>query len=557
MTGLCRAAGRARRWLAGLALVALLGPVLPALAGPEIHVLVAGINDYAYVPRLQGPVNDAQDIAKAFEQAGAHVHLLLNAQVTKSRLRSQWLSMMQEAPAGSLLVFYYAGHSADAKDTSPHPFRPRYDYLVFSGFHKESREHPELQPDQFLTGSELRAWFVEAARFRLLAVIDSCTSSEMYRSSQADRLAVPRAMPRYTEVGPEATTPVVASTPEPHGDPKVLPNQLFISAAPHGVTVDDMAIGTEYRGALSFYFAKALRGEAPHKGRGLSIGDLFDYLNTSVHRITDDAQNIFFLMGSDLATDDLLFTPPAAAPPAAAPPASAADLPEIAVRVAPDTDPAILKQLQGVTPASPDRPALLQIDLAGHGVSNQRGERVAEADDLGTMQHVIYKWRHIVALNRLADRRSQSMHLALNPAQARQKADVPWLYKGESVGIVVSGLSADRQAAVFDLTSLGTLQLLYPLTEQDAAQPRPDGLLYVPAMADIPYGADHVIAITSDDPRAMKLFTAQLRARYGVHGNGVLSPDDGFMHLVGQLPGLQVGIQSVYTCDSVKKCAKP
>jgi hypothetical protein len=510
---------------------------------------VAGINQYVYAHSLRGAVNDAEDVADALTHAGAEVRVLRDQEVTTGRLRLEWQRMLKEAHAGSLLVFYYAGHSADAREQTADAHGERYEYLVFSGFHTNNRADPSREPDQSLTGHELRKWFQEAARFRLLTVFDSCTSGHLYRSSQAPAMGAHRTA---FDDAADALPAVAGKSPQDDG-PAVLRNQVFIAGAPPRMTVDDLLIGDRYRGALSYYFAQALRGAAPHTGMSLTITDLDDYLTTSVLRRTDDAQRIYYLKGHDLDADEPLLEPPPGAAAAAA--AATPDLPAIPVAVGTGTSRSILERLEGVIPADSGKPALLLLDLASRRVVNERGEVVAEpaTDDVTTVQHVINKWRHIVALSALADRRSQSIHLTVG--RPEETHGVPWLYKGQRVGIVVTGLTGERQVTLFDLTSTGTVELLYPVPKESHA-PDAEGTLYVSADAGSPFGADHVIAVSSEDSRDMRLFTDYLRNQFVHSGSDALTSDGELLQRVARLHGLRVGIQSLYTCVSEERCGK-
>jgi Caspase domain len=95
------------------ALFLLLGLLLPMpAAAAELYGLVIGINDYIGTDNdLEGAVNDAGDIARALDAAGAkEVVRLLDADASKDHIASAWQALVAKAKAGDTIVFSYASH---------------------------------------------------------------------------------------------------------------------------------------------------------------------------------------------------------------------------------------------------------------------------------------------------------------------------------------------------------------------------------------------------------------------------------------------------------------
>jgi hypothetical protein len=511
---------------------------------PAIYALVAGIDLYhdPEVPSLRGAVNDAKDVASALESLGAKVHLLTNDEVTARSLHAAWQAMQQEAPEGSLLIFHYAGHSADAREAPGPNYDGKYDFLLFSRFEAQVPFDPRKQPDQVVTGHQLRQWMAEAQRFRVLTVYDSCSSARLDRSARMAVLLGLRTPfagnSSYRDVLLRPAPTVVSSRDV---DPGPLPNQIFIAAAPLDHAVQEMLLDNRPRGALSYFFAKALRGEALGSGpsQGLTIRQLFDYIKRNVRQRTDQNEDPILSTLRDL--DEPLLDAKASS--AAAVDAS---LPAIAVHLLPGTEPALLEHLAGVKPVDSTALAMLQLDLGHQKILNGAGQIVVEAESSNPvmLQGVINKWRYFDALARLAEARSQAVHLGLQDDRAR------WFYQDAPVTILISGVPPHHQVAVFDLTSIGTLDFLYP----GASSPQElgsDGTLTVVSSVTKPYGADHVVVITADDPQRMKDLVAWLdTGKQSVDSQGAL------LQRISGLHDIRVGVQWLYTCASESECPR-
>ncbi len=92
------------------ALLCLLALSLPAAAQNKL-ALVLGNSDYASLPKLANPANDARLLAKQLETAGFTVSLQLDQ--TQNGMRSalsDFVGKVEKAGAGTVALFYYAGH---------------------------------------------------------------------------------------------------------------------------------------------------------------------------------------------------------------------------------------------------------------------------------------------------------------------------------------------------------------------------------------------------------------------------------------------------------------
>jgi uncharacterized caspase-like protein len=76
--------------------------------------LVIGNSDYQNAPRLANPVNDARDVAAAFERLGFSVKLLGNG--TFDAMRRALLEFAPQAQAAEIAVVFFAGHGMEIRD---------------------------------------------------------------------------------------------------------------------------------------------------------------------------------------------------------------------------------------------------------------------------------------------------------------------------------------------------------------------------------------------------------------------------------------------------------
>ncbi|MGE0769954.1 MAG: caspase family protein [Hyphomicrobiaceae bacterium] len=97
-----------RAVLAGLAtLIALLSAAATPAAAAR-HAFIVGNSNYASVPRLQNPANDAQDLAKRLEALDYRVTLGLD--LGRAGFLQRFQSFVRALRSDDVALFYYAGH---------------------------------------------------------------------------------------------------------------------------------------------------------------------------------------------------------------------------------------------------------------------------------------------------------------------------------------------------------------------------------------------------------------------------------------------------------------
>lgn len=144
-----------------LAVCLLVLPARPALA--ELRVaLVIGNADYAHVPPLENPVNDARDVAAALESLNFRV--FLGEDLSGAEMRTLFDRFVETATEADVTLLFFAGHGLQAGTRN---------YLVPTDATLESVEtflQQAIALDELLTDMErtsgIRLIFLDACRDR-------------------------------------------------------------------------------------------------------------------------------------------------------------------------------------------------------------------------------------------------------------------------------------------------------------------------------------------------------------------------------------------------------
>lgn len=227
-------------------------------------------------------------------------------------------------------------------------------------------------------------------------------------------------------------------------------------------------------------------------------------------------------------------------------------MPPLTVRLLPGTETSVLDDL--VNARAVKGPAALQLDLAHKRILNAAGQIVTESDGRNPihLQGIIDKWRYAQALGALAAAHPQEMHIDTGPNPLRTPPDPPAVYKAEQVAFVVTNVGAGRQLVVFNLSPIGTLQLLYP-PDPEAEALRGDHVA-VPAVVTSPFGVDHVVAVSAADPEGMQALTVWLAET--ANADGMLDSKGAFLDQVRALRNVRVGMLATFSCLNASNCKR-
>ncbi len=264
-----------------------LAPAAPAWAA-DIHALVVGIDKYAQGRNLEGAVNDADAIANAMRGLGAKVTLLRNGEASRDAILGGWNRIIETARPGDTLVFTYAGHGQQQPERVKGSEKKGKDQLLQLGGYIDKEGNPGQR--ERILDDEIYDLILKAStrKLRVILVIDSCHSGNMYRSLSPEA----GVNFRYGGEGqPSANDPWNGKTLPPEGP---LPeNVFFYSASQPDEKVPEIPHNGKQHGALSVAFVEALTGGAAKKGDSpfITHEELTLYLRTRVSNFGAQIQN--------------------------------------------------------------------------------------------------------------------------------------------------------------------------------------------------------------------------------------------------------------------------
>ena len=249
--------------------------------------------------QLQGARADAEDIAEALRRGGVKPAVLFDADVTRAKIVAQIDSFVAESKPGDFVLFAFAGHGMQT------PEYPRWqgidadgvnEQIALSGFSFSGDGVGEI-----IVNPEIRAWLsrLDAKGVDALVVMDSCFGGGMREvdpRTGAIRTRVLRASAdqiRAGEVQREKFAGIPMTDKEARANVELMPHVTFLAGATSRSVVPetDGLASSGPRGALSYFFARALGGKLAKDGVATRRG-LFDYLKPNIREATQNRQLI-------------------------------------------------------------------------------------------------------------------------------------------------------------------------------------------------------------------------------------------------------------------------
>jgi len=478
--------------LSGLLL--LINPVNAAL-----HALVIGIDDYHHGSDLFGAVNDAEDIAAALEQSGAAtVRILLNDDAHRDAIFSAWNTLKAQAKPGDTLLLSYAGHGSQEPERVPQQESDGLDEVLLLGNYKASAPANY----QRIVDDELRQMVLEAQDFEVVMVFDACHSGTLNRVLSREVRKLPT---RFTQYGAISNDSLPPPPSLPETQPGTLEHETYLAASLDSRQTPEIEINGQIRGALSYYFAKAVRGEADQNRDGrVSRAELRHYIQTNVRQLSEGRQEptvdfapstqhkpLFLNSRSSSPSDEIW--PVKNAPPTA---------PLRLALIGTDKAGNIVQSLQGIKLVASSTDAVLTWDVPGGQLISAMNDVVAYVSTNATpapyseVQSIIDKWTVLAPIKQLAE----GVPLAVTIKQGNR------LHRqGETLSFAIE----PRQApylTLLNLASGGEVQYLYPLADYgDDPKPSPEQEFVLDIEVSPPFGADHLLALTSTrQPQALQ-----------------------------------------------------
>jgi len=294
-----------------LVAIALLFAMPVAAHAQRTFGLVIGINDYAFVQKLDGARNDAVDISQALTRNGAaRVVTLLDQDATKANLTSAWQSLLNEAQPDDVIVLSYAGHGAQAPERNAGEERDHLDeFWVLTGFNPQNIRATWRET---VFDNELFEWVSDASRrgIHVILVSDSCHAGGMDRAVRGKVRFLDLSKDRSLSdllarmVGSDSAAP----QQQTEVNESVLPaNVTLLAATPESMPVPEVAINGQARGALSWSFARAVEGMADSNRDGvISRNELEDYVMATVRMRSESLQTPVFAPLAARAADEVM-----------------------------------------------------------------------------------------------------------------------------------------------------------------------------------------------------------------------------------------------------------
>ncbi len=479
------------RWtLPGIRLAA--APAAAFWAGAavaDIFGVVVGVDDYRHLPRLEGAVADAEDIAGALAALGAEVTLLRDAEATRARVLDAFADAARRARPGDMIVLSFAGHGVQEPEAHPGEEADGLDEtLVFAGFAPQGAASAERLRD-----NEIAGLFAQAAEgVRILFVVDACHSGTMTRALDPRGRQAQVRTARIDAIEDDALPPPPAAGPR---EPAELPGVVLIAAALDHEQVPETPIDGRMRGALSWTVARALSGEAGVDPTLWPLERFEDHVRARVRALAAGRQtpSLTYDRGPD---GPRMLVPPSAPPPSArlrpSPPSAPPPVPAVH---APGMDAGLAGMADALRPAGSAAEADLLWDVAAAEVIDMAtADVVALAETPAAVRGAAEAWRAGAALDLLAARRP--LAIALEPGGARLRI-------GDRLTLSVPR-PEDRaeRLLIVALGGDGRARTLFPPAGappgSDLIAPGPEPLRLGPIPVTPPAGADRLAVARCD-----------------------------------------------------------
>jgi hypothetical protein len=525
--------GLVTRFALGAALLLAASPsawsarVLRAPGGGAVRALVIGVDKYpnlSEASQLKGAVNDADDLHDALTSVGvpeANIKRMRNPEAVRKDVVEAMNRLVRDSKSGDLVIISYSGHGMrvgpykrwDGKNTKGY-----HSQIVMQGFNPTDPKNGH----EVIVDAEMRAWYsrLEAKRVDVLVVMDSCHSGGMRDIVlEAADSGIRRRMlttPMDTKIH-DSFEPIPMDENEAGADTNEMPHVTFFAGSLPDSTVPEMPgidrnNRTKVRGALSYFMARVIQGNAAADGSGGMSGDvtreqLLRFLGPNVREVTDGRQPIDYGPQDDHDTvqrqvvfrfeDDGLQNgkKPVPNPNPGPRPAQAQVQTQVEpVRVAVINGPerSFSNIVKGRAPFVSSAPAEADVVWdVGNGKAFSHGDLVMEAVDASVLGRVIDRTWAVREIKKLATPRI--IDLKIGDGRAYTLGGKPEM--------AASGVR-DRYLTVVNVAADGTVQFLFPVRNQDPHMPADadkDKWQYYPPVV-LPYGTDYAVAISTSAP---------------------------------------------------------
>jgi hypothetical protein len=462
--------------------------VLHGPGGGAVRALVIGINKYPNLDaasELHGAVADAMDITAALKAVGVKVQdPLINEQVTRERVIAEMNRLVSESRPGDLVIITYSGHGMRVRGYKRWDGKNRNAYHSQLALSKFSPTDPD-NGHEVIVDAEMRAWYSRLDRNNVdvLVVMDASYGGRMRQLIPFSSSMRTRALnTNLDDKIHDSFVPIPMTEKEAGADTNEMKHVTFFAGATEESTVPEMP-GIDgnnlaaIRGALSYFMARAIRGEAS-QGK-VTRAQLFKYVFANVRNATEGRQFIDFgpRTDDDDALQQVVFV---------------IDDDAAAVRVAivngaKDLFSAIEKFNAPFVRSEPSEADVVW-DVA-HSTALSRGDLIMSQVDGSVLGAVIDRTWAVREIQKLAARRIIDVRMGENGRDYGL---------GDQPTLVAEGIRGSYLTVV-NVASDGTLQLLFPFYPSQEPRMSTDQWTYAPEV-DLPLGTDYTVVIATSAP---------------------------------------------------------
>ncbi len=508
-------------------------PVLEAPGQGKVRALVVGINSYRNVNQLKGAVADAKDIQASLKAVGASdISTLINDQADRASVLRALDALVGRTGPGDLVVITLAGHGSKederVKGSSPDGTD---EVFLLVGFDPKTGPGGAEKILNHEFNHYLRA--LEDKGAQVMFVADTCYGGGLAREIAPGATGISyRQVPRYRLVQDDLKP--VSTTSDALLTQLDFKNTTFLAAVDSDTKAPEVVINGQYRGALSYAVARAVQGAADDGSDGkTTLRQLFTYVRKVVYQLSDERQNIVAQESPTRNLDsDIVFKfggpvqpaslpQPLSAQPAVAP--AALTLASTGVRFDAMTDVSPMQTPFKVVTVE-GNPDILWDPASKEAIA--AGDKIALNVERADLPGVV---------DRTAAVRDIKSLVVRTPQGVRVLPDASLHRRGSKIEVEVSD-TARRSLILVDVAGNGVVQLIYPTSRNPAMIDR--GSVRIPFQVRDPFGADEVVAITSE--QRMSDLEDTLRSMDGRKSAGLLAgvirrfaPTDARVGLVG------------------------
>ncbi len=456
-----------------------LAPV-PAVAG-KIYGLVIGVDEYQFITDLHGAVNDARDIEDALSGIGAEVTTLLNDAASRDAVMAEWRRLAELMTPADQLIVTYAGHGSNEPEAIKGSEQDgRDENLLLAGFSPYGTSAGERIRDD-----EIAELLALSQPGQVIFVADACHSGTLSRD------LTPSLGYRYVAVNGIKNDPLPPPPPRQSEGQTREQAALFLAAAHDSEKTPEFLINGQARGALSYSFAASLRDKAADANGDdqLTKGEIETYVRRKVRAVSQGAQRpqvspagqsdaLLFAFNRqidrvDAAISDVTGTPFDA-------------LPALTFY----SDGPVNAAFEGITQVDDKSSARMRLSTQSGVLHSMVGDEILRVglDDADKVQGAIDTHRLVDALEGFAG----GLDVRFSDGDRTYSAD-------DIVKIETHGRSS-RHVALLNVASNGEISFLYPSPAHgDPLDSAAHDQLHLPVQVKSPFGADHVIAIETQE----------------------------------------------------------